>query len=592
MLLWKLGKLVRGKATPLQLFLAGLLGGLVGFLPTGWPSLGLAGVFFFLVAVLNANLVVAGLVAAVGALLRLLLLPVVFAAGRLVLDGPLSGVAEALINGPGTAWLGLEYYTVSGGLLVGSLYGLLMGVFLARTLASVRRRLATASANPGAWAAWVAKPSGKWTVRLLFGGTKTAQPWEELLARTYGNPIRPLGVAMVVIVIVAGVLAVRFLDETILTAQVRGALTEANGATVDLETLTADWQAGKVELRGLAMTDPDELSVNLFSAAVITADVSGADLWRRRFALDLVEVTGARTGEARALPGQLTAPREPREWKLELPGYSLEEWLSQAKVWRERLRQAQELYERWGANRPAPEGETETAGPTLKERLAEQAARLGHDRVVADHRRLSAPLLRIDRLVIGRIEPTGFPNEPYGVEGKALSSHPWLLAAPPEVRVRAESGKFALDWNGSGAAGGPDQLAASWKGLELDAVGAVWSAPVAFPFQGGTVDIMGEGTLDGAGLNLPVRLVLQNTTVEVGGSAQAIRSLDLGASVRGPLGSPKVALEADSLKRLTEDILRGRLQQEAEGLLERVLPGAGDTSGGGLLDRLRPRPGG
>lgn len=583
MLLWKLGKLVRGKATPLQVFLAGLFGGLVGFLPPGLPSLGLLIVFFFLLAILNANLILAGLVAAGGALLRLLLVGLVFRVGGWVLDGPTAPVMERLINGAGTAWLGLEYYTVTGGLVLGGIYGLVVGILLARGLTGIRRRLASASADPGRFAAWAAKPAGVWTLRLLFGGTKTAQPWEELLARTSGNPIRPLGVVMVVVLAVAGVAAVRFFDEEILTAQARSALTRAHGATVDLEALQADWRAGKIEVRGLAFADPDDLARNLFSAELLTIDVSGADLWRKRWALDRVEVSAARTGEARRVPGRLTAPRERKERKVELPGYGLEEWLAQATVWRERLQRAQELWERFGADRSLPEPGETVVGPTLRERLEAQAALLGYDRVAAEHRRRAAPLLRIDALVIDRIEPAGFPNETYRVEGTHLSTHPWLLAAQPVLEVRAESGTFGINWQGAGAAGGPDRIAASWKDIALDDVAAAWSAPVAFPFRGGTVAVMGEGTLGREGLDLPVRLVLRDTTVEVAGQRQSVASLDLGAAVRGPIGSPRMALEADSLKRLTEDVLRGRVQQEAERLIDRVAPGGA----GGVLDRFR-----
>jgi len=586
MLLWKLGKMIRGKATPLQVFLAGLLGGMLGFLPPGLASMGMLLVFFFLLAIINANLILAGLVAAGGALLRLLLLPLVFRVGGWVLDGPLAPVLERLINGAGTAWLGFERYTVTGGLVLGGLYGLLVGLGMAKGLIGVRRRLAAAAADPGKYAAWAAKPAGKWTLLLLFGGTKTTQPWEELLARNVGNPIRVLGVVMVVVILVAGMAVVRFMDETILTAQVRSALTEAHGATVDLESLQADWQAGRVEVNGLAFADPDDLALNLFSAEVVTIDVSGADLWRRRWALDKVEVSGARTGEARRVPGRLTAPRDKTERKFELPGYSLEEWLAQAKVWRERLERAQELWERFGADRSLPEPGEAEVGPTLRERLEAQAALLGYDSVVADHRRRSAPLVRIGELVIGRIEPAGFPYEAYRVESSQLSTHPWLLAARPVLTVRAESGTFGMDWQGAGAAGGPDQFSATWKDIPLDQVAAAWSAPVAFPFQGGTVTVMGEGSLGRAGLDLPVRLLLRNTTVAVGGQRQAVATLDLGASVRGPIGSPRIALEADSLRRLTEDVLRGRVQQEAERLLDRAVPGA--TSPGGLLDRLRP----
>ena len=110
------GNFLRGKATPGQLFVAALLGGMLGFLPTFFAPNNAGGGFaqapglilslLFLPLVLNVNLALVGLVAIIAKLLSLMLLPVSFAIGRVLLDGPLQPLFQFLVNAPVTAWLG------------------------------------------------------------------------------------------------------------------------------------------------------------------------------------------------------------------------------------------------------------------------------------------------------------------------------------------------------------------------------------------------------------------------------------------------------------------------------------------------------
>ena len=86
MLFRKIGALIRGKVTPFQIMAACVLGAVIGFLP-GWAQApGLMVLTTLLLIILNANLLVAGLVGLGSRLLSLLAAPLLFKIGRLLFD--------------------------------------------------------------------------------------------------------------------------------------------------------------------------------------------------------------------------------------------------------------------------------------------------------------------------------------------------------------------------------------------------------------------------------------------------------------------------------------------------------------------------
>ena len=92
MLFRKIGKFLRGKASPFQIISATVLGGLLGSLPGLTQGPLLLAVLLFLVIVLNANLFLAGLTLLLVKLLYLVLLPVYFNIGVNLLEGGLGGL--------------------------------------------------------------------------------------------------------------------------------------------------------------------------------------------------------------------------------------------------------------------------------------------------------------------------------------------------------------------------------------------------------------------------------------------------------------------------------------------------------------------
>src|SRR5690625_1501830 len=96
----KLGKIFRGKATPLQLMMASLIGTTAGFIPGPLQAPGLYLFLFTAALIINANLALMAICAIVATLLSFLLLPLTFRIGEILLDGPLAGFFSKLINAP------------------------------------------------------------------------------------------------------------------------------------------------------------------------------------------------------------------------------------------------------------------------------------------------------------------------------------------------------------------------------------------------------------------------------------------------------------------------------------------------------------
>ena len=302
MLTRSLGTLFRGKTTAFQVIAATTLGTALGFLPSFEQTPALSIALIVTLMVLNANLFLAGLSVLLGMAASVVLMPVSFQLGRVLLDGPTRPLFEAMINAPVLALAGLEYYVVPGGLVIGALLGLMVGLLLFRGVRRFRRRMAQVETDER-YQTWSKKGWVKAVSWLLLGG-KARASYAELAERSkLGNPVRPLGAAAAALLLVLIGLVYVFLSEPLVTAMVVRGLERVNGATVDLDAAELDLGDGRLTLTGLAMADPNALDTDLFRAATIQADVSAADLLRKRLALDDVVVSGAYTGAPRERRG-------------------------------------------------------------------------------------------------------------------------------------------------------------------------------------------------------------------------------------------------------------------------------------------------
>ena len=617
----KLGKIVRGKATPFQVLLAAVLGTMIAFVPGPAQGPGLLAALLGLLLCFNANLGLALSVFFPARLAALLLMPVSFQVGRRLLDGPAGGLLGGMINAPLLAWFGLEHYATSGGALLGLVLGLALGLLLVRALNGLRRKLAALEHDSPRYQALVAKPWVKLALFLFVGG-RHKRSYGDLLGRTVGNPIRVVGV-VVALALAAGIW---FLQEQlaapILTGELRRNLQAANGATVDLARAEIDLAAGRLTIRGLALADPGDLARDLFRARELVADVSTADLLRKRLRIEKLVVSDASSGAPRERPGELVAGGAERGAGDEEPPRadekSLDDYLAQAEVWKERLRTAREWLERLSkqAEDEAGAGEETAAGESLRERLERRAREMGWANVVADHLVTEVPTLLVSELVVKGLTAAALEGETFELRATNLSTHPHLVAGSPRVRVVSASGRLelVLGLDQTSAEPNANRLRFVWKEIPVDAVAGGLSLGGAPPVSGGTMDVSlkGEWSAGRAGrLDLPLEVELRGSTLSLPGLGSArVEHFALPIGLRGPLDALKVRVDkkalADALKKAGAEELAAKARERAGELLDdakaRLEQELGDElkeglgkglkkEGAGLLERLRKKDG-
>jgi len=583
----RIGKLVRGKATPFQIYAACLLGAFLGFAPGFQQAPGLILFWSLLLLVLNANLFLAGVVGLVSKLLYWVALPLAFHFGVLLLEGPTRGLFAAMANAPVLAYFGLEYYAVVGGQALGLLVGLAAGYGTARALAAYRRKMAALERDSERLKKWGSK---KWVAALAFvflGGGRGKASYEELLSRRVGNPFRAAGLAAALVLALLAYLGLRFLEGPFLAAAIRSGLERANGATVELEDARLSLDEGKLELAGLAMADPENLSSNLFEAGRIDADISAADLLRKRFSIDRLAVENGAIGRERAVPGERIGkpPKPSAAPGLELPDYKdLGEALKNAPEWKRRLAQMK----RWlQAATPAKADKA-----SWKRQLEARIRSAGYANVQAKDLIRNSPTFWIRDLTALGVDTAQWPGGALDIQGRHLSTHPALVPEPASLEIRSSDERLDLSLVAGASAGAEDnRLDLHLRDLEVDRVASQLKGE-APPLEGGRMDLALEGALDPLDADLTLGVALSDTVLRIGGSEAPIDRLRLPIQIKGPIDNPSFKLEAKALQKALAAAGKQELMRKASEKLDVDLPGGGsiqDAAKGALGGFLKKR---
>lgn len=558
----KIGKFLRGKATPFQIISATVLGALLGSLPgiTQGPLL-LAGLLFLLI-VLNANLFIAGLTLLFIKLVTLLLLPVYFHIGVALLEGPLSAPVAALANAPVTAWFGLEYYVTVPSLLVGGLLGLLIGIGLSRALAGFRAKMATLESGSERYQQYTSKFWVKALAWLFLGGLKGKKSWEELSQKRRGLPIRPLGVVFVVSLCVLGFVAFKLLDKTIITSTARDALERVNGATVDIAGIEIQPVENRLVVSGLAMADPESLQTNRFDSREIVADVSGMDLLSKKVVIDSLQILEPRTGTPRKLGGRRIVDLPEAEEPEAGGDLDIDAYLGKAKVWRERLATIKRLYDRIAPSLKKEESPEGGKSLSWRERLAQQAREAGYASVksasiIRESPRLWIRDIEADNLVVGD------SGDRYAISASNLATQPALIEETGKIRVLRSDDKLEVNVELPSSLA-PTRSLVRIRYSDLSVAELEKELGKDLPMDGGTMDISGEGSIDGGILNLPLTVTLNDTTLNAFGTSLPMDDFPIEVRLYGPLDNPKLSIPKDAL----EEAVKAGGKKKIEGLIK------------------------
>jgi len=568
----KLGKILRGQATPFQLVAACVLGALLGFAPGFLQAPALYALLLAALLVTNANLGLALLSAGLMRLVALLALPVSFEIGRFLLDGPTSGLARAAVNAPILAWCGLERYAVAGGLPLGFALGLAVGLLLARAVTGFRRRMAKAGDDPSRWRELTSKPGARFAIWLFFGGTGK-KTWEEKLARRVGNPIRTWGAALVVVLLVGAWFAHGALAGPLARRGLHAGLEEANGATVDVGPVELDLREGRFAVSGLALADPDRLDRDLFRADLLEADVDQVDFLRRRVHVAKLVVSEARSGATRETPGErieTTTEKVIEKASGKVPDprdLTLEQVLKGYETWKERLALARRWLDRLSGVL------SKEAGPeTFAERLEREAREGGWFAVQAGHLVDEAPTFRLSELVVDGLRADWLPEKVFDLRGSEISTHPGLVDAPPKLSLASRDGsvRFEVDLAPVSRGGGTGALKVAWKGLSVDDAMGRLKLPGPAPLRGGSLDLEIDGSWSEGRIgwvDLPLRATVRDTTLAMEGiEPTRIDSLALPIEIRGSIDAPRIRFDratfADALAKAGKDEIARRVREK------------------------------
>jgi len=584
MLTRSIGKVLRGKSTPLQLGLACILGALLGFIPgyrDGAAFLnapGLIASLVILLIILNANLGLAVLVGGLAKLASLAIIPFTFAVGYQLLEGPTQPLFKSAINAPVLALFGFEYYATTGGIAVGLVFGILAAVVSIAIIGGFRRKMASLEETSEAYKKYANKRWVKILTFVFIGKGKGKKTYAQLLEKKVGNPIRPIGVVFAILLIGLMSIVWMFFKDDIISAQLQRGLEQANGATVDIKKANLDLKTATLTISGLAMADPSKLSTDMFRAATLEANISGRDLLRKRMSLDNVTAIDASSGDKRLIPGRLVGKKPAPAPEPKQPGdKTLEDYLKEAQVWKDRLAQARKWLDEMNKQRKA-EGAPTPGQPkeTLRQRVAREARQKGYAKVAASHLIEGAPTLLVRKLDVAglRTQPLPGMTEPeiLDIHGENLSTQPWLVKDSPKITVdsRSKSLNFEAILTGLGSVGGDSTLSFAYRGLPADLIGDQLKVEGTQPLKGGTMDVSTRGTLTADSfINLPLEVVLHNTTMTLPqvGSAP-IKEFAMPIGVQGPLDNPRIIFDGkafgDALAKAGAGELAAKVRGEAE----------------------------
>ena len=561
-LLRKIGKILRGGATTREIMLGFMLGMIWGLI----PGFNLAQfLMLFLVLLLNANFgfMLMGLLA--GTLACYGLSTLTFEIGY-VLISSLQGLFTSLHNTAVIAWVGLDSYCLVGGVPLGIIVGGAIGLFLGKTVVSLRERMFKLEASDR-----MQELNDKLWVKILlfvaFGGKLPSQEDQEDKKHPF---FRPMGLGLVIVVGLVVFAAEFFLMESIMKSQLEKQLSRANGAEVNIADLKFSMGQGSLTIQGLEVTDSSDLSKNSVQIKDIALDVQMSDLLRSRAVVELLKVDTVEFGMARATPGKdydsksKKEEESPKEQEKDKEGeFDLNTYLNKAEKYKkfydkvkEYLKDQEQSAEAKAENKPVK---------STKEDLRKQAEKLGFLNLRARELYQNVAAWHVTQTSVSNIKTD---SRSYTMEISDMSSHPVIVGKP--VLVNLGDGKnieanSTLNVHQLNAQNSLTVKVTDLKRKEdID-----FGEDTAAILRDGDMSFDLDGTFSAQEINLPFMLKLRNLNVDVRPGKKilglkeedaemvlnAMESLDVKGEFLGSWDKPKLKIDYDLLMERVQKAL-------------------------------------
>ncbi len=609
----KIGKLIRGGVAPRQIFLGALLGVLIGMIPGMNLSLVIG---IFLLFILNTHVGVALVGVALGKLLSLLLAPLTFQIGYALLHRlGLGGAFRAVGDTPVLALLDLHKYCLVGGLPLALFIGGAFGWGMVKAVKGLRMGILEATGRSEKAQKLARNPLVRIFMRIVFG--RQRGDLADMLQKK--PPLFRKGGLILAGIVVVITLGLEFLLlDMVLKTGITAGISAATGAEVNLADAHLSLLGGKLELKGLQVTNPEKPTHNLFQAEHLLADVSMTDLLARRFVIDTLAVSELRTEVQRSSPGEVFEKRrkeaeEPE--RVEEPEDAVVRYFEKAQTLRKYLGKVKKFLEESKAKKE--EEVTAEEKEEAKEKLLDLAANQGYfalsaKDILAKHPTWVIRKLSVDRVTLKEGKPA------HRFQGSELSSHPGLHPRPMTLSLLPSGGDLptvAVEFHFE-KPGEMHTLQLNLKDIPLgDTIKLSRDAPL--DVEDGRVTVYAAGNFSTEGLLMPFVLSIKNLRARsregrgllgldpqtAGQVFQNLEELEVSGMLEGRLLSPRVKLDKEQIMASLKDTLvkagkrelANRARQELEKVtgevsekvrkeMERVLP----EDLGGELKKLIP----
>ena len=555
--------LLLGRVTSEQLFLACLLGGVVGFVPWDHSGAALLALSLGALLTLNASVPIFTTIAGAGSLIALATHEQIDRVGSAVASGPLAGLLSRLAEAPLLAWAEWESNRVTGGASLGLLLGALSGVLLVQLVTRLRGRLAALEEGSEAFRAWTNKLWVRALAWLLLGGLPKEgfRSTLELKGRWW----RPAGVLGLAVLLLGASTYLSLAQAKGIRGALVGSLAQVTGAQVDCREAALSFATAKISVGGLAIADPEDLNRDLVRWESLEADLDAVALARHELVIERLVLTGATFDE----------PREEIAERIELPPLSTRERSKPGKGkvvdWRELVEDKERLEElldqvRRGFELLGGEGSDKEV-----ERSAQEAAG-----IFLPPPAPRTPLLRTRPRI--HIIEAAWREIPLS-DGRTvdlvlsdLSDEPDLVERPMTTSARTSDGDLELTWS--------RESAQSWRfqggGSEVDAVRLAKDLGIEDKLVAGVLGVEVEGVVSSPGAQLvgEVQLQIKEGRADIGSGVVSLPTDLVKLRLGGRLDEPELVDRDGAWRRWFTSAVGGvLLEKAAEGGLKDLLRG-------------------
>jgi hypothetical protein len=476
---------------------------------------------------------------------------------------------------PVLAWFGFERYATVGALFVGVPLSLFAAFAVNRSIQKMRQAGASLDSNPK-FDAFAQSLVGRVSLNLMLG--KSAK---DGLGPALNNPVPLLRwkegiVAALLIAIVAG--GVWQWAKSDLKSAVMPVLERANGATVDVDGLSLNLWTGTLDVTGLALADPSDLSLNSFAATELRISVSSLALLSKRIVVNEVSTTDVTYGMARATPGQLVGPLiDPPAISApsaeELGGY-----VNEADQWLDRLKQGQNWLKKWEGSIPSgSDAKPEVGSPSYEEWLEEQIAQSGYIKQSFTPIEDSFWSVVAKKVSMESLRIAAFGDRDLTLSAENLASNPKQLALSPRIEMTSKDESLGVllqlyELSGAGA----NQLSVSADGLDAESTLSSLKPSISKQISGGQIALNVDGEFRYAGdgeLNLELLATLRDAELTVRRRKVPVDELQVPVLIQGSFNAPKIRVENKAIEDQLKNLAKGALKDEAKSRVEDKVKG-------------------